>query len=170
MTSKNILEAEDMEVKSESTEMSEEELDSLLLSSDEEDEFKTEFLDNRLETVTRARSLIMYWHQLHQQISQVREGYSLAKLWEDEELKGQYMEQGRPLIKKEKILNKVVKDVLSELKDVPFLTQQELLQLPKWMLKTLNVQLDSTSSTNGTGEIAESVVEEAVTDSVKSKF
>ena len=89
---------------SENNSISDEELDSLLSASDEDDEFKTEFVDERMEVVTRARSLIMYWHQLHQQVSQIREGYNLAKLWEDEELKTQYMEQGRPLITKEKIL------------------------------------------------------------------
>jgi len=169
MTSKNILEVEDTEMKSDSKEMSDEDLDSLLLSSDEEDEFKNEFVDERLDTVTRARSLIMYWHQLRQQLSQVREGYSLSKLWEDDELKGQYLEQGRPLVKKEKILNKVIKDVLSELKDVAFLSSGELLQLPKWMLKTLNVRLDDTDNVNGIGDVSESV-KETKTDSVKSKF
>ena len=169
MTSKNILEAEGIEVKSDSEQISDKDLESVLLSSDEEDEFKNEFVDERLETVTRARSLIMYWHQLHQQLSQVREGYSLAKLWEDDELKGQHMEQGRPLIKKEKILNEVIRDVLGELKNVPFLSQPELLQLPKWMLKTLNVRLDDADSVNGTGDVSE-VVEEPVIDSAKSKF
>ena len=169
MTSKNILGMEDTEVKSDSEEMSDEDLDSLLLSSDEEDEFKNEFIDERLEIVTRARSLIMYWHQLRQQLSQVREGYSLSKLWEDDELKSQYLEQGRPLVKKEKILNKVVKDVLGELKDVPFLTPQELLQLPKWMLRTLNVRLEDVDNVNGIGDISDSV-KETEADSVKSKF
>ena len=168
MTSKNILEVEDVEVKSSSEETSTEDLEALLLSSDE-DEFKTEFVDERLETVTRARSLIMYWHQLHQQISQVREGYSLAKLWEDDELKSQHMEQGRPLVKKEKILNEVIRDVLGELKNVPFLTQQELIQLPKWMLKLLNVRLDDTNNVDGTGDISE-LVKETKADSAKSKF
>jgi len=168
MTSKNILGVEDVEVKSDSEETSDEDLESLLLSSDE-DEFKNEFVDERLEVVTRARSLIMYWHQLHQQLSQVREGYSLAKLWEDDDLKGQHMEQGRPLIKKEKILNEVIRDVLGELKNVPFLTQQELLQLPKWMLKTLNVRLEDADSVNGAGDASE-LVEEPVIDSAKSKF
>ena len=169
MTSKNILGVEDVEVKSNSEETSTEDLEALLLSSDE-DEFKTEFVDERLETVTRARSLIMYWHQLHQQISQVREGYSLAKLWEDDELKSQHMEQGRPLVKKEKILNEVIRDVLGDLKSVPFLTQQELLQLPKWMLKTLNVRLDdNTNNVDGTGDTSE-LVKETKADSAKSKF
>jgi len=168
MTSKNILGVEDVEGKSDGEETSDENLESLLLSSDE-DEFKNEFVDERLEVVTRARSLIMYWHQLHQQLSQVREGYSLAKLWEDDDLKGQHMEQGRPLIKKEKILNEVIRDVLGELKNVPFLTQQELLQLPKWMLKTLNVRLEDADSVNGTGDASE-LVEEPVIDSAKSKF
>ena len=167
MTSKNILGMEDTEVKSENEKMSDEDLESFLL--EEEDEFKNEFVDERLEIVTRARSLIMYWHQLRQQVSQVREGYSLSKLWEDDELKGQYIEQGRPLIKKEKILNGVIKDVLGELKDIPFLSPQELLQLPKWMLKTLNVRLDDEDSMNGTGDISESV-KETEADSVKSKF
>ena len=169
MPSKNLLGVEDVEVKSDSEETSNEDLESLLLSSSDENEFKNEFVDERLEVVTRARSLIVYWHQLHQQLSQVREGYSLAKLWEDDELKGQYMEQGRPLIKKEKILNEVIRDVLGELKNVPFLSQQELLQLPKWMLKTLNVRLDDADSVNGTGDVSESV-EETVIDSAKSKF
>jgi len=169
MTSKNILEVEDTEMKSDSKEMSDEDLDSLLLSSDEEDEFKNEFVDERLDTVTRARSLIMYWHQLRQQLSQVREGYSLSKLWEDDELKGQYLEQGRPLVKKEKILNKVIKDVLSELKDVAFLSSGELLQLPKWMLKTLNVRLGDIDNANGTGDMSESV-KETEAGSVKSEF
>ena len=72
-------------------------------------------------------------------------------------------------MKKEKVLNKVLKDVLGELKDVPFLTQQELLQLPKWMLKTLNVRLDTAANENGTGDISTSV-KETEADSVKSKF
>lgn len=142
MTSEKIIDAEVTEVVN-SGEVTDEELESLLSSEGEgDDEFKTEFVDERMTVITRARSLIIYWHQLHQQISQIKEGYSLAKMWDDAELKNQYMEQGRPLIKKEKILNDVVKDVLGELKDVPFLTQAELMQLPKWMLKILNVRID----------------------------
>ena len=52
----------------ENNSVSDEELDSLLSASDEDDEFKTEFVDERMEVVTPARSLIMYWHQLHQQV------------------------------------------------------------------------------------------------------
>ena len=166
MTNEKIIEGEAKEVVNDNGAMSNEELDSLLSDSGEEDEFKTEFIDERMQVVTRARSLIMYWQQLHQQISQIREGYSLAKLWEDEELKTQHMEQGKPLLKKEKILNEVVRDVLTELKDVPFLTQSEMVQLPKWMLKTLNVRIDDASS------MPESalVTENSEDDSVKSKF
>jgi len=166
MTSEKIIEGEAKEVVNDNGVMSDEELDSLLSDSGEEDEFKTEFIDARMQVVTRARSLIMYWQQLHQQISQIREGYSLAKLWEDEELKTQHMEQGKPLLKKEKILNEVVRDVLTELKDVPFLTQSEMVQLPKWMLKTLNVRIDDTS------DMPESalVTEDSEDDSGKSKF
>ena len=166
MTSEKIIEGEAKEVVNDNGAMSNEELDSLLSDSGEEDEFKTEFIDKRMQVVTRARSLIMYWQQLHQQISQIREGYSLAKLWEDEELKTQHMEQGKPLLKKEKILNEVVRDVLTELKDVPFLTQSEMVQLPKWMLKTLNVRIDDTS------DMPESalVTEDSEDDSGKSKF
>jgi len=149
-------------VTSENNSISDEELDSLLSSSDEDDEFKIEFVDERMEVVTRARSLIMYWHQLHQQVSQIREGYNLAKLWDDEELKTQYMDQGRPLIKKEKVLNEVIKEILEELQDVPFLSQQELIQLPKWMLKTLNVRIEDAPDIP---ESVEAVAEESSTSS-----
>ena len=91
MTNEKIIEEEVKEVVNDNGVMSNEELDSLLSDSGEEDEFKTEFIDDRMQVVTRARSLIIYWQQLHQQISQIREGYSLAKLWEDEELKTQHM-------------------------------------------------------------------------------
>ena len=163
MTSKNILDEEKVDLESQNGSATDADLDALLSSEAEEDEFKTEFVDKRLQVVTRARSLIMYWQQLHQQISQIKEGYKLAKLWEDDELKNQYMEQGRPLVEKEKILNKVIKDVLSELKDVPFLSQNELIQLPKWMLKTLNVNIGTESS-------EDSVETEPVTTESKSKF
>ena len=47
-------------VTSENNSISDEELDSLLSASDEDDEFKTEFVDERMEVVTRARlSLIL---------------------------------------------------------------------------------------------------------------
>jgi hypothetical protein len=167
MTSEKIIEGEAKEVVNDNGAMSNEELDSLLSDSGEEDEFKTEFIDERMQVVTRARSLIMYWQQLHQQISQIREGYSLAKLWEDEELKTQHMEQGRPLLKKEKILNEVVRDVLTELKDIPFLTQTEMVQLPKWMLKILNVRID-TDSTPPESLLSEE--EETDTPIVKTPF
>jgi len=167
MTNEKIIEEEVKEVVNDNGVMSNEELDSLLSDSGEEDEFKTEFIDDRMQVVTRARSLIIYWQQLHQQISQIREGYSLAKLWEDEELKTQYMEQGRPLLKKEKILNEVVRDVLTELRDIPFLTQTEMMQLPKWMLKVLNVRID-TDSTPPESLLSEE--EETDTPIVKTPF
>ena len=167
MTSEKIIEGEAKEVVNDNGAMSNEELDSLLSDSGEEDEFKTEFIDERMQVVTRARSLIMYWQQLHQQISQIREGYSLAKLWEDEELKTQHMEQGKPLLKKEKILNEVVRDVLTELRDIPFLTQTEMVQLPKWMLKVLNVRID-TDSTPPESLLSEE--EETDTPIVKTPF
>ena len=167
MTNEKIIEEEVKEVVNDNGVMSDEELDSLLSDSGEEDEFKTEFIDERMQVVTRARSLIMYWQQLHQQISQIREGYSLAKLWEDEELKTQHMEQGKPLLKKEKILNEVVRDVLTELRDIPFLTQTEMVQLPKWMLKVLNVRIDTDSTPS---ESLLSKEEETDTPIVKTPF
>ena len=88
-------------------------------------------------------------------------------MWEDEDLKTQYMEQGRPLIKKEKILNEVIKEILTELKDVAFLSQQELIQLPKWMLKTLNVRIEDAPDIPESGLVAEG---ETADDSGKSQF
>ena len=163
MTSEKV----DVEETNVNGDMSDDELDSFLSAAEEEDEFKTEFVDDRMETTIRARSLIMYWHQLHQQVAQIKEGYSLAKMWEDEDLKTQYMEQGRPLIKKEKILNEVIKEILTELKDVAFLSQQELIQLPKWMLKTLNVRIEDAPDIPESGLVAEG---ETADDSGKSQF
>jgi len=77
------------------------------------------------------------------------------------------MEQGRPLLKKEKILNEVVRDVLTELRDIPFLTQTEMMQLPKWMLKVLNVRID-TDSTPPESLLSEE--EETDTPIVKTPF
>ena len=78
MTSKNILDEEKVDLESQNGSATDADLDALLSSEAEEDEFKTEFVDERLQIVTRARSLIMYWQQLHQQISQIKEGYKLA--------------------------------------------------------------------------------------------
>lgn len=170
MTSEKIIDAEETKVV-DNGEVTDDELDALLSDTDSDDEFKTEFVDERMTTVTRARSLIMYWHQLHQEISQVREGYALAKMWDDDELKTRHMEQGRPLIKKEKILNEVVRDVLTELKNVPFLSQSELVQLPKWMLKTLNVRLeDPVEEVSSLPDSALVQEDDAKTTSSKSSF
>ena len=54
------------------------------------------------------------------------------------------------------------KEILEELKDVAFLSQQELVQLPKWMLKTLNVRIEDAPDVPESGE---AVAEESSTTS-----
>ena len=53
-------------------------------------------------------------------------------------------------------------NLLEELKDVAFLSQQELVQLPKWMLKTLNVRIEDAPDVPESGE---AVAEESSTTS-----
>ena len=57
----------------------------------------------------------------------------MAKKWDDQELKDRYLEAGKPIIKKVDILENSLKDSLKPLKGVPFLEEQELRLLPKWV-------------------------------------
>tara|TARA_Y100000310_G_scaffold138037_2_gene136950 strand:- start:1443 stop:1901 length:459 start_codon:yes stop_codon:yes gene_type:complete len=106
------------------------------------DDLEEDYIDNTLLDIRRGRSLLMFWHQLNTELSNIREGYILAKKWDDEELKQRYIEQGKPQIKRMKILEGEVKENLEKLRDKRVFTQQELILLPKWMLKILDVKIE----------------------------
>lgn len=101
------------------------------------DNLEEEYIDATILKVRKARALIMYWHGLSSDVSSVKEGYHLAKKWDDEDLKKQYIEQGRPMVKKLNILEGELKEALPELKGKVFLRDDELELLPKWMLKLI---------------------------------
>ena len=67
-----------------------EEVSAWLDSEDEADEF----IDTKLIDVRRAWSLLQFWQEITAIVDQLKEGYRLAKLWEDDDLKNQYLEQG----------------------------------------------------------------------------
>ena len=98
------------------------------------------YYDHRVPLVRRAMALIEFWHELNKQIDTMKEGYHLAKKWKDEELKEQYIKKGGPLIKRQMILEEDMKVVLPLLKNTQFLSTQQAVLLPKWMLELLDIK------------------------------
>lgn len=105
---------------------------------------ESEFLDPRIHVVKKVKALLMFWQDLYTAVSQVREGYQLAKKFGDEEMKKRNIEQGGPLIKRLKIVEEELKEHLPFLKNVGFLQQNEAVSLPKWMHKLLGLDIQVT--------------------------
>lgn len=101
-----------------------------------------EYINSKIGLVKRIKILLMFWHQLSTEVARAKEGYSLAKKWKDEDLKKKYMEEGRPVVKKMIVLEDELKTVLPEMKNISFLPQEELIVLPKWMLKLMGIKID----------------------------
>jgi len=100
------------------------------------------YVDPTLLQIREARALIRMWHDMSSQLIEVKTGYRMAKKWDDDELKTRYLDAGKPLIKKVDILEQSLKDALKPLKDTPFLEEQELRLLPKWVHKTLGIRIE----------------------------
>lgn len=125
---------------------------SIVLSDAEIEEWLSEpleeedYADSKINTVRQVRAQLQFWHDLNNQLSIAREGYTLARKWDDEKLKERYIKEGGPLVKKMKILEARLKEYLPLLKNVQFLRQEELQLLPKWILKLLNVRIEENAN------------------------
>lgn len=100
-----------------------------------------EYIDSRISAVKRTTALLRFWKEISAQLDSVREGYSLAKAWKDDELKKRYLAEGGPLIKKQQIVKDRLEVILPVLKGVAFLPPGELELLPTWALKLLGVDI-----------------------------
>ena len=98
-----------------------------------------EYVDSRVPLVKRVKSLLQFWNELSGEVTRVREGYSLAIQWEDENLKKKFLGDGTVLMKKLNPIEKDLKDLLPQLKNVTFLRNDELTLLPKWMWDCLEI-------------------------------
>ena len=93
--------------------------------------------DKIADNVRRARALIIFWHQINTEIVNAREGFNLAKRWEEKELKQRYLEEGRKLFRKISIVEEELRNSLLPLKGISFLAKDELKILPQWVTKVL---------------------------------
>ena len=119
-----------------------EEVSAWLDSDDEADEF----IDTKLIDVRKARSLLQFWQEITASVDQLKEGYRLAKLWKDDELKNQYLEQGNPLVKKLSVLKIELQEFLPRVEGLNFLSDAELSVFPKWIHKSLGVDSNALES------------------------
>ena len=119
-----------------------EEVSAWLDSDDEADEF----IDTKLVDVRKARSLLQFWQEITASVDQLKEGYRLAKLWKDDELKNQYLEQGNPLVKKLTVLKTELEEFLPRVEGINFISDAELSILPKWIHKSLGVDSNALES------------------------
>ena len=99
----------------------------------------SEYEDDTLLTVKRAKAIMMFWQQADSEVIQIKEGYNLAKGVGDDALKDVFITQGKPLVKKLKFLEEELKDILPRLKGITFLIPAEIAVLPKWQQKLLGV-------------------------------
>ena len=125
------------------TKKSQDELDfeARLMQDDFDEDSEELFADNTLLQIREARALIRMWHDMSNQLVEVKTGFRMAKKWDDQELKDRYLEAGKPLIKKIDILENSLKEALEPLKNIPFLEEQEIRILPSWVHKILGVNL-----------------------------
>ena len=110
---------------------------------EDNDDEGDEFIDTKLMDVRKARALLQFWQEITASVDQLKEGYRLAKLWKDDDLKNQYLQQGNPLVKKLSVLKIELKEFLPKVGGINFLSDAELSVLPKWIHQDLGV--DSTA-------------------------
>ena len=131
-------------VETEQKKKSQEEIDfeARLMDDDFDDEDSEElYVDNTLLQIREARALIRMWHDMNTQLVEIKTGFRMAKKWDDQELKDRYLDAGKPLIKKVDILENSLREALEPLKNVPFLEEQEIRILPRWVHKILGISI-----------------------------
>lgn len=109
----------------------------------EESSREEEFIDPKISIITKVRALLQIWQELSAQLSRIREDYSLAKRFGDENIKKNAMERGRPILQRHKIIEEDLQTFLPMLKNVQFLRADEMILLPKWQLQLLGVRIDN---------------------------
>ena len=102
---------------------------------------KDEYIDQRINMVKRARSLLSFWRVIDNSLMDAREGFHLAEKWGDEELRKQHLTNGRTMIKRIKVVEDELKIILPQVKNIRFLPDNEIASLPKWMLVLLDVSI-----------------------------
>ena len=113
-----------------------------LMDDDFDDEDSEElYVDNTLLQIREARALIRMWHDMNTQLVEIKTGFRMAKKWDDQELKDRYLDAGKPLIKKVDILENSLREALEPLKNVPFLEEQEIRILQRWVHKILGISI-----------------------------
>ena len=131
-------------VETEQKKKSQEEIDfeARLMDDDFDDEDSEElYVDNTLLQIREARALIRMWHDMNTQLVEIKTGFRMAKKWDDQELKDRYLDAGKPLIKKVDILENSLREALEPLKNVPFLEEQEIRILSRWVHKILGISI-----------------------------
>ena len=131
-------------VETEQKKKSQEEIDfeARLMDDDFDDEDSEElYVDNTLLQIREARALIRMWNDMNTQLVEIKTGFRMAKKWDDQELKDRYLDAGKPLIKKVDILENSLREALEPLKNVPFLEEQEIRILPRWVHKILGISI-----------------------------
>ena len=102
---------------------------------------KEEYIDERVPLVKKASALLEFWRELSMVLERARVGYSLAVRWKDEALISKCVAEAKPQVARIEIIEEELKLVLPQLKNVDFLSQNELRSLPVWMLELLEVRI-----------------------------
>ena len=124
------------------------------LESDDVEEDSTEetYLDERVPLDREIRPMIAAWHEYKGAMAQVKANYKLWKV--ESELGGQegndprkenLIQSASRLKTSIDFIESEVKEVFPKLQGVAFLTRSELIVLPTWMHKLLNIQIEATS-------------------------
>ena len=103
---------------------------------------KEEYLDPRFGDVRRTRALLLFWNSTNNDLVSAREGFHLAEKWKDDNLAKQNLDSGRILLKRINVIEEELRLLLPTIKSIRFLTDSELLFLPLWMSKLLEIKVE----------------------------
>ena len=92
-----------------------------------------EYENENLVKVFRAKTLLSVWREHDTAIASLKERYQLAVKFEDDKMKNSILDQGKPLIKRIKIVEDELKVLLPQLKNEQFLLPEEKAIFPKWI-------------------------------------
>lgn len=102
---------------------------------------KEEYIDERVPLVRKASALLDFWKEFSMVLERSRTGYLLAQKWKDEALMKKCLEEAKPQVERITVIEEELKLLLPQLKNVDFLSQDELRLLPIWMLELLEAKV-----------------------------
>ena len=116
----------------------------------------SEYIDERVPKARFARAMARQFNQVQESLADLKAAHRVAEFMEQEDRKGQLEEEMKKVLDVSEKIEEELNELCKELKDTRFLSMAELTVLPKRILDSLGVNIESDTTGGDTSGAEES--------------